>query len=92
MNSEKMARHRGEIDRIDRDILELLNARCREAEAIGRLKDAVSAPVYSPEREREVFSRLDELNAGPLDKESLHAVFRAVIGKGYRSVFALRAV
>ncbi|MEA4862920.1 MAG: prephenate dehydratase [Victivallaceae bacterium] len=79
MNSEKLAQHRGEIDRIDREILELLNARCREAEAIGHLKDAVSAPVYSPEREREVFARLDELNSGPLAKESLHAVFRAII-------------
>ena len=70
---------RGEIDRIDCEIVNLLGDRCRTARAIGEWKNANGLPVYDPAREEAVYAKLDEINAGRLPKASLRAIYREII-------------
>ena len=69
---------REKIDRIDAQILTLLNRRARLAQQIGNSKGKKSA-VYVPSRERAIFARLAGLNTGPLPDESIQAVYREII-------------
>jgi chorismate mutase/prephenate dehydratase len=59
--------------------LTLLNRRARLATRIGRLKSQKQARAYAPERERQIFVRLAELNQGPLSNEAVRAIYREII-------------
>lgn len=75
--AEALAPHRAAIDRLDREILERLNARARHAQQIGALKGGGVA--YRPEREAQVLLRLQAENQGPLPSEAVALVFRQVM-------------
>jgi chorismate mutase len=49
---------RKEVDRIDDELMRLLSKRFDLAESIADLKQSGSLPIYSPERESEILSRL----------------------------------
>lgn len=68
---------RVQIDAIDDQILTLLNARGRLAQAVGHSKGG--APVYRPEREAQVLRRLSGQNAGPLPNASVTLLFREIM-------------
>lgn len=70
---------RAKIDEIDRNLVELLNERARCAIAIGKIKKAMNARVYDPEREREVIRQAREQNQGPLDDDGIQRLFERVI-------------
>jgi chorismate mutase/prephenate dehydratase len=72
--------HRDNIDRIDAEILALLNERGSSALAIGRLKHGRSQAVYAPDRERTVYERLEALNTeGVYPNAAVRAVYREII-------------
>jgi len=68
---------RQEIDRLDDELLRLLNQRAALAREIGGLKQG--APAYRPEREAEILRRVSAASAGPLSAQRVAAVFREVI-------------
>ncbi len=68
---------RKEIDRLDDELVRLLNQRASLARQIGGLKNG--GPAYRPEREAEVLRRISERSAGPLSAQRVAAVFREVI-------------
>lgn len=70
---------RREIDRIDRDIVRLLNARTRTAVRIGQIKKTAGLPVYVAPRERAVLDRVARTNRGPLPDASLHFIYREIM-------------
>jgi chorismate mutase/prephenate dehydratase len=70
---------RDAIDAVDRRLVELLNERARLAVEVGRLKQAIGAPVYRPEREAEVLRRVAALGGGPLPAAGLQHVFREIM-------------
>jgi len=70
---------RDKIDRIDAQVLTLLNRRARLAQQIGNQKGKKQRAAYVPSRERAIFVRLAELNTGPLPDESVQAVYREII-------------
>jgi chorismate mutase/prephenate dehydratase len=70
---------REQIDRIDSQILALLNRRARLAATIGRAKRQDGTSVYVPGRERQIFARLASLNQGPLPNEAIRAIYREII-------------
>jgi len=70
---------RDKIDRIDAQVLILLNRRARLAQQIGNQKGKKQRAAYVPSRERAIFARLAELNTGPLPDESVQAVYREII-------------
>ena len=70
---------RTEIDEIDRELLRLLNRRARLAMKVGALKQNAGLPCCDNERERDVLTRLQQANGGPLDSRAIGKVFRRVI-------------
>jgi chorismate mutase/prephenate dehydratase len=71
---------RRRIDKLDEEILRLVNERVDRAKEIGALKRKFGdRTVYRPEREAQILSRLTKLNSGPLLPEQLKRIFREVI-------------
>jgi chorismate mutase/prephenate dehydratase len=79
MDSDRIPFLRQSIDRIDRDILDLINRRLQYAKEIGGLKADRGAHVLDPARESTVIRRLMDLNQGPLSQTALHHIYREII-------------
>jgi chorismate mutase/prephenate dehydratase len=71
--------HRKSIDRLDAQIVKLLNERTRHVLAIGEIKRKAGEEIYAPHRERAVLNRVCRLNAGPITHESLKAIYREIM-------------
>lgn len=76
---ERLQPLRDAIDRIDGQLVQLLNERARLATEVGHIKHAVGAPVFRPEREAEVLRNVAAKSAGPLEEAALSNVFREVM-------------
>jgi chorismate mutase len=75
---------RVEIDKIDEELLRLLNARAAIAVRVGESKRVAGLSVLNRGREREVIERAQRANRGPLDDEAVERLFRAVIRESRR--------
>lgn len=71
--------HRKAIDRLDREIVKLLNQRTQHVLSIGEIKLKAGEPIYAPHRERAVFQRVCRANGGPLTETNLRAIYREVM-------------
>lgn len=70
---------RAEIDRIDQEIVERLNARICLASQVAQAKSKTGAPIYVPSREEQVLQKLVALNQGPLTEPALRSIYREII-------------
>src|SRR5438093_374291 len=70
---------RAGIDKLDLQILKLVNERASLAGEIGQIKNDHGAEVFSPGREEEVLKNILESNKGPLDETAIRAVFREIV-------------
>ena len=77
--SSDVDKFRREIDQLDEQILRLLNKRAELAIQIGKHKKDHQGQVHVPQREREIFARLEKLNTGPFPGEAIRHVFREII-------------
>ncbi len=75
----ELGRHREAIDRIDLDLLALLNQRTCIVEKIGAVKKAAALPVYEPRREDAVYRNVLEHNPGPLPADAVRRIFERII-------------
>jgi chorismate mutase len=57
----------------------LLSERARAAVEIGKLKRNTSMPIYEPDRERIVFTNVQEANPGPLPGRDLVRIYERII-------------
>lgn len=74
-----LARQRAQIDAIDLRLLELLNERTRVVEEIGRIKEALTMPIYEPKREDAVMNNVLSHNHGPLDDAAVRRIFERIV-------------
>jgi chorismate mutase/prephenate dehydratase len=70
---------RRQIDRIDDQLLRLLNRRARIALAIAEQKARTNSSVYAPAREKGVLARVARTNPGPLSERLVRAIFGEII-------------
>jgi chorismate mutase len=70
---------RTKIDELDRKLVALLSERARAAVEIGKLKRNTNLPIYEPDRERIVFSNVQEANCGPLLGRDLVRIYERII-------------
>ena len=70
---------RQQIDRIDDQLLRLLNRRAALALAVAEQKARSNSGVYAPAREKGVLERLVRANRGPLPVHLVRAIFREII-------------
>jgi len=74
---------RKKIDEIDDQLVKLLNERARVVVKIGTLKTKTDKPVYSPDREKDVFARIARANKGPLPDRCLIAIWRELMSGSF---------
>jgi len=77
-NWETLQDCRDAIDKIDNEVLELLNKRMRVVERVGEIKNDTGGAIYRPEREKAILERLNELNKkqnGLLNDKAIEAIF-----------------
>jgi len=79
MDRTKIETPRAAIDRIDSELLRLLNERARIALEAGAAKSSADASLCDPGRETEVLDRLAGQNPGPFDDESIANIFQRII-------------
>src|SRR5262245_59799877 len=70
---------RRQIDRIDDQLLRLLNRRARLALAVAAQKHRRRTAIYAPGREQGVLARVARQNGGPLGAAHVRAIFREII-------------
>jgi chorismate mutase/prephenate dehydratase len=70
---------RAQIDKLDLQILDLVNKRAALAGEIGKLKNDQSNEVFTPSREEEVLKTVLDASKGPLDSATIRAIFRELI-------------
>jgi len=70
---------RREIDKLDSELLVLLNRRAAIACELGAVKVASGLPAYDGRRERQVLARLSRENQGPFAAQSVTRIFRRII-------------
>ena len=76
---ERLAECRAAIDELDVKIIGLLNERTKVVLEIGRVKQALSSPIYEPKREEQVFQNITSHNSGPLSNDAAKRVFERII-------------
>lgn len=66
------------IDKIDNEMLKLLNKRMQFVKEVGKLKQNDGSSIYRPEREKEILERLNRLNDGDLTPEAIEAIYMEI--------------
>jgi chorismate mutase len=80
MDTEKSIEDwRRKIDEIDEQLVRLLNERSRCAVEVGKLKRGTHAPLYQPDREREILERVTRANPGPLPDTAIRRLFERIL-------------
>ena len=74
-----IAEWRKKIDELDRQLVQLLNARAQAAQEIGKLKRNTAMPIYEPVREKTIFENVCQANHGPLPDSELRQVYERII-------------
>jgi len=79
---------RQRIDRLDRQLVALLDQRAALAVAVGRLKLKDGQGTFSPDREQAVYANAQAASRGALSKEALRAIFREIMSSSLGAVVA----
>jgi chorismate mutase-like protein len=81
MNDHKkeISRWRSRIDKIDLQVVRLLNKRADCVDKIGRIKKKIGINVYSPKREKEVLQNVSAINPGPFSRGAVQRIFSSII-------------
>ena len=76
---------RKKIDKIDLELVELLNRRSRFAIELGKIKEILEIEVYDPKREKEVVCNVQRVAKGPLTKQAVKRLFERIIDESRRA-------
>ncbi|WP_457635119.1 prephenate dehydratase [Persephonella sp.] len=80
--TDRLEKLRQEIDKVDEEILRLLNERAKLAREVGEVKKRYNLPIYVPSREQKIFERLENLNkklGEVFPTDFIKPVFREII-------------
>ncbi len=77
--SQELLALRGQIDGLDKQLLDLLNQRARVAEQVGEIKRAEGTPFFRPDRVAQVIDKIRAANPGPLKGEHVAAIWREIM-------------
>jgi chorismate mutase len=83
-SANDVRRRREEIDRLDAELVRLLNRRASIALDLAKLKENLGWEICDRARERQVLSQVADSNSGPLDRQSLRRIFRRIICESRR--------
>lgn len=75
----ELGKYREIIDKIDLQILKLLNKRTKVVLKIRKTKKDRHLSPHSPEREKEILERLKKINPGPFPNNVLKTIYREIL-------------
>lgn len=67
------------IDQLDEKLIAILNKRTKFAINIGQLKTQLKKSIYMPAREQQIYEHIKKFNKGPLDDQTLMAIYREIM-------------
>ncbi|MBI3662201.1 MAG: chorismate mutase [Acidobacteria bacterium] len=70
---------RQEIDKLDRELVKLLNRRAKFSLAVGRLKQKDGLPLFILKREQEIARNVCRANRGPLPNHALKHLYEQLL-------------
>ncbi|SVC64341.1 uncharacterized protein METZ01_LOCUS317195 [marine metagenome] len=82
--SKHIEEYRQRIDKLDKEIVRLLNLRARCALAVGELKKSAGLNTYQPDREVSVLEHARVESDGPLDDSAITRLFERIIDESLR--------
>ena len=74
---------RDQIDRADRQLVELLNRRAEIVAKVGLVKQRDGVPIYAPHREAAVLKKAIDLNNGPLPDRAIEGIYRELMSGSF---------
>ena len=75
-----LSKIRGLIDKLDKEIIKLLNERGKLAQKIKKAKtQSNNTNIFRPEREAQILRGLSKSNKGPLSNDNLQSIYREII-------------
>ena len=80
----RMEALRNQIDRLDEQIVKLLNERAECALQLGALKRRAGMETYQPDREIAVLEHARRVNDGPLEGHAITRLFERIIDENRR--------
>ncbi|MCM8821255.1 MAG: prephenate dehydratase [Candidatus Omnitrophica bacterium] len=86
MNKMELDMLRKQIDRIDSELVKLLNERAEVVRNISKVKENTNLPAFDPARERKIITRIRNLNKGPLSNQDIENIMYEIL-KMYRSLY-----
>ena len=75
----KIDKLRIKIDRLNHDLLSLINKRAELAVQIGKIKKSEGLPISDPKREALIIQGMADENPGPLDEKAVTGLFSLLI-------------
>ncbi len=78
-SAKDLKSYRVQIDKLDLQILKLINERAELAAKIGKVKTDANDSVFAPAREEEVIANVLNANRGPLPEVTIRAIYREII-------------
>ncbi len=76
---KSLSQLRLKINKLDKEIIRLINQRVEAALGIGTIKKGSGREIFVPAREKEVYDRAMKLNSGPILDDSIRAIYREVM-------------
>lgn len=70
---------RERVDRVDRELVRILNERARLVQEIVAVKAEAGKPLFDPKREEEILRRVAEENEGPIYDSSMREIFELIL-------------
>lgn len=77
-DTDTLLRSRSEIDRLNTQLLDLLEARGRLVESIAALKRRHGIQIHDPDREGAMLAAMLARTSGPFSREQVARVFRCI--------------
>ncbi|MBW3540780.1 MAG: prephenate dehydratase [Planctomycetes bacterium] len=78
-----------ELDRLDREILKLVNRRAEATRGLFQNRSA-SQTLFDPRADDDLWNRIEEQNTGPLPPRTVRAIFREIVSASRQQVKPVR--
>ena len=78
---ETITELREDIDRMDRQLVELLNSRAAVVMRIGQIKKMEGLQVEDSSREEDIVKLAEDSNRGPFSRNAINNIFRTIMSE-----------
>lgn len=79
MTTPNLSDLRLQIDKLDKELLALLNQRAHVAEQVGEVKKLEGTPFFRPDRVAAVIEKIQQANTGPLKNDHVAAIWNEIM-------------